>query len=123
MKISSKHWLVYSILTITIAAPGTAFAACAEDIVGKWQQSHVEFAGNRIADDSQSWDFMADGKVRFQKTTPEIDATGDYACEENIIYMKGSIPGRLKILTYEGDEMSWESLDHGGGITHVVKEK
>jgi len=123
MRKSRKLWLSASILSIVLAASDAAFAECANDIVGKWQQSHVEFAGNRISDNSQSWEFMSSGKVRFQKTRPEIDVSGDYSCEGDIIYMKGSMPGRLKILTHDGDTMSWESLDHGGGITHVVRVK
>jgi len=123
MRKIQKLLLFFPTLSVILAAPDTAFAECDSDIVGKWQQSHVEFAGNRINDNSQSWDFMTSGKVRFQKTNPEIDASGDYSCEGDIIYMKGSMPGRLKILTYDGDKMSWESLDHGGGITHVVRVK
>lgn len=118
-----RLWLFSSMLSVVLAAPNTALAECVNDIVGKWQQSHVEFAGNRISDNSQSWDFTKSGKVHFQKTNPEIDASGDYSCEGDIIYMKGSMPGRLKILTYDGEKMSWESLDHGGGITHVVRVK
>ena len=118
-----KRWLFSSIISVVFATSNTALAECAKDIVGKWQQSHVEFSGNRINDDSQSWEFMTSGSVRFQKTNPEIDAVGDYSCEGDIIYMKGSMPGRLRILTYDGDKMSWESLDHGGGITHVVRVK
>ena len=118
-----KLWLFSFMLCVVLAAPSIALAECANNIVGKWQQSHVEFAGNRINDNSQSWNFMATGKVRFQKTSPAIDASGDYSCEGDIIYMKGSTPGRLKILTYDGEKMSWESLDHGGGITHVVRVK
>jgi hypothetical protein len=111
------------VLSVGLAAPATAVAECAGDIIGKWQQSHVEFAGNRINDDSQSWEFMTNDKVRFLKSSPEIDVSGDYSCEGDIIYMKGSSPGRLKIVTYDGDRMAWESLDHGGGITHVVRVK
>lgn len=40
-----------------------------------------------------------------------------------MIYMNGSSAGRLRILTYDGKKMAWESLDHEGGITHVVKVK
>ncbi len=123
MQIIQKNLPFYSMLAVLLAAPSAVLAECAENIVGKWQQSHVEFAGNRIADNSQSWEFMANGKVRFQKTNPEIDVSGDYSCEDTVIYMKGSMPGRLKILTHDGDEMSWESLDHGGGITHIVRVK
>ncbi len=103
--------------------PNTVYAQCVGDIIGKWQQTQVEFEGNKINDDSQSWEFMENGTVRFVKTTPEIDVTGDYECKEDIIYMKGSKPGRLKILEHDGEVMAWESLDHGPGITHVQRVK
>ncbi|MEW8508421.1 MAG: hypothetical protein AB2598_17130 [Candidatus Thiodiazotropha sp.] len=113
----------FTMLGIAITASGNAVAECAQDIVGKWQQSHVEFAGNRIEDDSQSWEFRADGTVRFVKSRPPIDKSGDYSCEGDIIHMKGRLPGRLKILANDGATMALESLDHGGGIAHVVKIK
>jgi hypothetical protein len=107
---------------ITIAGfPAWACAACDEDIIGKWQTSYVEFAGNRVNDDTQSWEFMANGKVRFMKTRPAIDVSADYECDGNIIYMKGSVPGRLKIVGFDGQTMAWESLDHGPGVMHVVR--
>jgi len=103
--------------------PNTVYAQCVGDIIGKWQQTQVEFEGNKINDDSQSWEFMENGTVRFLKTTPEIDVSADYDCDGDIIYMKGSKPGRLKILEHDGDVMAWESLDHGPGITHVKRVK
>ena len=112
-----------AIIVSTYFVPHTAHGQCAEDIIGRWQQSHVEFKGNKIKDDSQSWEFMDNGTVRFIKTTPAIDVSGDYRCEGDIIYMKGSAPGRLKILQYDGKAMAWESLDHGGGVTHVNRTK
>ena len=33
--------------------PNFVYAECAEDLIGKWQQSHVIFEGNRLNDDSQ----------------------------------------------------------------------
>ena len=120
----------YSVLCTVIISiyllPHTAHGVngqCAEDIIGKWQQSQVEFQGNKIKDDSQSWEFMENGTVRFMKTTPAIDVSGDYSCDGDIIYMKGSAPGRLRILEYDGEVMAWEHLDHGGGITHIKRAK
>jgi len=106
---------------VVYAFSSLVYAECANDIIGKWQQSHVEFEGNRINDDSQSWEFMANGTVRFLKPLISIDVSGDYTCEGDIIYMMGSVPGRLKILAFDGRAMAWESLDHGPGITHVVR--
>ncbi|MEW8663586.1 MAG: hypothetical protein AB2557_14130 [Candidatus Thiodiazotropha sp.] len=123
MKKRPGLYLLPFMFSTAVTTPDGAFAECAQDIIGKWQQSHVEFAGNKIKDDSQSWEFMNSGKVRFVKTRPAIDKTGDYSCEAGIIYMKGRLPGRLKILTYNGGTMTLESLDHGGGIAHVVKIK
>ncbi|MBT2970995.1 MAG: hypothetical protein KME56_08295 [Candidatus Thiodiazotropha sp. (ex Ctena orbiculata)] len=116
-------YLLSSAFCVAITTPDSAFAERARDIIGKWQQSHVEFAGNRIKDDSQSWEFMKNGTVRFVKSRPVIDKSGGYSCEGDIIYMKGRLPGRLKILAYDGGTMALESLDHGGGIAHVVKIK
>jgi hypothetical protein len=118
MPATRKFWLFSAFVLIT---PVTAFAECAEDIIGKWQQTYVEFGGNRINDDSQSWEFMENGKVRFLKPIVGIDVSGDYSCEGDIIYMKASPPSRLKIVEYSGDTMALESLDHGGGISHVRK--
>jgi len=106
---------------VVFASPNLVFAECAHEIIGKWQQSYVEFEGTKINDDSQSWEFMANGTVRFLKPKSSIDASADYSCEDEIILMMGSVPGRLKILAFDGETMSWESLDHGPGITHVVK--
>ena len=108
-------------LIVIAGLPGLASAACNEDIIGKWQQSYVEFSGNRVNDDTQSWEFMANGKVRFVKTRPAIDVSADFECDGDTIYMKGSVPGRLKIIAFDGQTMAWESLDHGPGVTHVVK--
>jgi len=117
----TRNLLVFSVVNVVFAIPNIALADCAQDIIGKWQQTHVEFSGNKIKDDSQSWEFTSNGKVRFLKSSPRIDVSADYSCEGDVIHMKGSSPGRLKIVTYDGDTMAWESLDHGGGITHVVK--
>ena len=68
----------FSALIAIAVLPGWAYAACDVDIIGKWQQTHVEFSGNRVNDDTQSWEFMANGKVRFVKTRPEIDVSADY---------------------------------------------
>jgi len=106
---------------VVYGLPNFVYAECAEDIIGKWQQSHVIFEGNRLNDDSQSWEFMANGTVRFLKPMVSIDVSADYSCEGDIIHMMGSTPGRLKILSFDGETMSWESLDHGPGITHVVR--
>ena len=81
----------------------------------------MEFAGNRINDDTQSWEFMKDGTVRFLRTRPAIDVSADYEREADIICTKGSVPGRLKIVAFDGQTMAWESLHHRPGITHVVK--
>ncbi len=116
-----KLTYLFAVLSIIFMHSNIVYAECAEDIIGKWQQSYVVFAGNKIKDDSQSWEFMTNGMVRFQKTTPVIDVSGEYSCEGDIIYMKGKKPGRLKILEYDSGKMAWESLDHGGGITHIVK--
>ena len=106
---------------VIFGLPDFAYAECAKDIIGKWQQSHVVFEGNRLNDDRQSWEFMENGTVRFLKPIVSIDVTADYSCEGDIIYMMGSVPGRLKILAFDGKTMAWESLDHGPGITHVVR--
>ena len=111
----------FSALIAIVGLPGWAFAACDVDITGKWQQAYVEFSGNRVNDDTQSWEFMANGRVRFVKTRPAIDVSADYECEGDIIYMKGSAPGRLKIVGFDGRTMAWESLDGGPGVAHVVK--
>jgi hypothetical protein len=113
-------WVSWPLIAI-ISMPQLCAAACGEDIVGKWQQSYVEFSGSRVNDDTQSWEFMADGRVRFVKTRPAIDVSASYECEGDIIHMKGSVPGRLKIVAYDGKSMAWESLDHGPGVTHVIK--
>jgi len=118
-----RRSVLYVVISLNYFLPNNAYAQCMGDIIGTWQQSHVEFEGNKINDDSQSWEFMENGTVRFQKTTISIDVTGDYSCEGDIIYMKGSTPGRLKILQYDGSVMAWESLDHGPGITHVKRLK
>ena len=112
---------LFLVSVVTCGAPELVYAECANDIIGKWQQSHVVFEGNRLNDTSQSWEFMANGTVRFLKPVVSIDVTADYSCEGDIIYMKGSMPGRLKILEFDGNTMAWESLDHGPGITHVVR--
>ncbi|MES9811691.1 MAG: hypothetical protein ABW159_02370 [Candidatus Thiodiazotropha sp.] len=117
------RYFLSAMFSVAITAPTNVYAECAKEIIGKWRQSHVEFAGNRIKDDSQSWEFMKNGTVRFLKSRPAIDKSGDYSCEGDIIYMKGALPGRLKILAYDGGTMALESLDHGGGIAHVVKIK
>jgi hypothetical protein len=116
-----KKLLIFSALIPAVGVPAFAFAACDVDIIGKWQQSYVEFSGNRINDDSQSWEFMANGRVRFMKPQSNIDVSADYECEADIIYMKGGVPSRLKILTFDGSAMDWESLDQGPGVAHVVK--
>jgi len=120
---TTKFSVLCAVIISIYLLPHTAHGQCAKDIIGKWQQSHLEFQGNKIKDDSQSWEFMENGTVRFMKTTPAIDVSGDYSCEEDIIYMKGSSPGRLKILEYGGEVMVWEHLDHGGGITHIKRTK
>jgi hypothetical protein len=117
----NKTTLLSLVFGVALASPNLVYAECANDIIGKWQQSYVEFEGNRINDDSQSWEFMANGTVRFLKPTVSIDVSADYSCEGDIIFMMGSVPGRLKILAFDGETMSWESLDHGPGITHVVR--
>jgi hypothetical protein len=71
MQETPKLWLLSAVVSVCLATADAAFAECDADIIGKWQQAYLEFAGNRINDDSQSW----------------------------------------------------ESLDHGGGITHVVRVK
>ena len=98
----------------------SAYAECAEDITGKWQLSHVVIQGHKVDDDTQSWEFMSNGTVRFLKTRPVIDASAEYNCEGVVIYMKGRIPDRLKILEFDGTTMAWESLEHGG-VFHVKK--
>jgi len=111
------------VMVVYYFLPNTVYAQCVGDIIGKWQQTQVEFEGNKINDDSQSWQFMENGTVRFLKTTPEIDVSSDYECEGDIIHLKGKLPGRLKILEHDGEMMAWESLDHGPGITHVKRVK
>ena len=123
MKRMAKPAIVSSILSLFYLFPYTAQAECVQDIIGKWQQTHVVFGGNSINDESQSWDFKDNGKVRFVKTSPKIDESGEFSCEGDIIYMKGAISGRLKILEHDGETMAWESLDHGGGITHIKRIK
>ena len=118
-----KPEIVCAVLAIILMLPGVVYAECAKDIIGKWQQTHVVFGENKVNDDSQSWEFMKNGKVRFVKTSPAIDVSGNYSCEGDIIYMKGSAPGRLKILAHNEETMAWESLDHGGGITHIKRVK
>jgi hypothetical protein len=97
-----------------------ANADCAKDITGKWQLSHVVIQGHTVNDDTQSWEFKSNGTVRFLKTRPVIDATADYSCEGDVIFMKAAIPDRLKILEFDGTTMAWESLEHGG-VFHVVR--
>lgn len=105
-----------------LITPTSAQAGCTTSLMGKWQQTHVVFGGNRFNDRTQSWEFTANGKVRFVKTKPAIDATGNYSCDGDIIAFKGGIPGRLKILEHDGKTMVWESLDsEGGGVTHLQK--
>lgn len=108
-------------LGVVCLSPGIVYAECAADIIGKWQQTHVEFAGNKINDNTQSWEFMDDGSVRFVKTRPAIDVSGEYSCDGEVIFMKGRIPGRLKIVDYNGNDMAWESPDSEGVITHIVR--
>ena len=113
--------LALHLFLVAYAFPYLAHAECAQDIIGKWQQTHVVFGGNKINDDSQSWEFSTDGTARFINSKIGIDASADYSCDGDIIYMKGRIPGRLKIVEFEGEMMAWESLDHGGGVTHVIR--
>ena len=110
----------YCLCTALYGFSHVVFAECAEDIAGKWQLSHVEIQGHTVNDDTQSWEFMKNGTVRFLRTRPAIDASADYSCEGDVIYMKGRIPDRLKILQFDGATMAWESLEHGG-VFHVVK--
>ncbi|MDH3378783.1 MAG: hypothetical protein OEQ39_17805 [Gammaproteobacteria bacterium] len=116
-----KLSVLCSAIIFNYMLPSTTYGQCIGDIIGKWQQTHVVFGGKTLNDDSQAWEFMENGSVRLQKTTPEIDVSGDYSCEGDIIYMKGAVPGRLKILEYDGNVMVWESLDHGGGVAHIKK--
>jgi hypothetical protein len=97
-----------------------AYAECDEDITGKWQLTQVVIQGHTVNDDNQSWEFMSNGTVRFLRTRPAIDASADYSCEGDVIFMKGRIPDRLKILEFDGTTMAWESLEHGG-VFHVVR--
>ena len=117
--LSSRNVWLYS--TSILLIPVAAVSECAEHIIGKWQQTYVEFGGTRINDDSQSWQFMENGKVRFLKPIVGIDVLGEYSCEGEIIFMKSNPPSRLKIVAYTGDSMALESLDHGGGISHVKR--
>jgi hypothetical protein len=90
-----------------------ARAICIMDIAGKWQQTHVLIQGNKIPDDTQSWQLKPNGSMQFTKTKPQLNIPGNYRCEGDIIYMSGRMTNQYKIVEHGLDTMTWQSSTGG----------
>lgn len=110
-------------LGIVASPPGVALADCATDLVGIWRQTRIDYGGYPVDDNSQSWEFKADGTVRFVKIKPAIDVTGGYTCAGEIITTESVVSGKLRIVDLGAGNMAFEMLDKGGGLAHVTKAR
>jgi len=94
-------------------------AICIMQVAGKWQQTHVMIQGNRIPDDTQSWELNPNGTMRFMKTKPALNIPGKYSCEGDTIYMSGRMTNHYKIIEHGLDTMTWQS--NTGGTVFVKR--